>query len=326
MSQDQPSEESTASGNHSPSTSPSRGSLPTQPPSIERPPSQSTLTDQSPSQPAPVSNDLAQSITIRTDQIQVDDDLNGRLSIDPDKVLTLQNSIAQTRLMNPITLQKKGNIYFLIAGRHRLAAFRALGRHEIPAVILQCSDDEAAVMRLAENSNRAQLSPVEEAKQLAHLVNIDPNGLDGVAVKIGRKPNWILDRIDMIDWPDSLMNHVHNKKISLAAAKLLYRINDPEMREIRIDQAAQAGINTKTARMWLSDANSLAYQESNSSEKYVESRDYSENIETTIPCFVCEEKVRIENTTSERFCTPCLQNLRMAMQNATDNQQQQEGI
>ncbi len=323
MSLDQPSAKSTISETLSPSTSQNLGSSETQLPSIERPPSHSTPTDQSPSPPVPVSNDHRANTSIPLSMIQVDDDLNGRLSIDPDKLLTLQNSIAQTRLMNPITLQEKNNGYFLIAGRHRLAAFRALGRPEIPAVILQCTDDEAAVMRLAENSNRAQLSPVEEARQLAHLVNIDPEGLDGVAVKIGRNPNWILDRIDMIEWPDSLMGHVHNKKISLSAAKILNRITDREMREIRIDQAATAGINTRTAKMWLIDANSTAYQESNSSEKYVESRNSSVFTETKVECFMCTELVKIENTTTERFCSPCRHTIHAATQAVSDNQQQQ---
>lgn len=322
MSQVQPSAKSTNSEVLLPSTSPGLGSPDTPHPNIEKPPLPSTPTDQSPSPPAQESNTQRVNTSIPLSMIQVDDELNGRLSIDPDKVMTLQNSIAQTRLMNPITLHMRGDSYFLIAGRHRLAAVKALGWKEIPAVILECTNDEAAVMRLAENSNRAQLSPVEEARQLAHLVNIDPNGIDGVAVKIGRNPGWILDRIDMIEWPDSLMGHVHNKKISLSAAKILSRITDLEMREIRIDQAATAGINTRTAKMWLIDANSTAYQDSKSSEKCVESRNNSVFTETRVQCFMCSELVRLENTTTERFCSPCLHTMQTAMQNATNNQQQ----
>ncbi len=201
----------------------------------------------------------------------------------------------------------------LIAGRHRLAAARQLGWKEIPAIFINATDDEAAVLRLAENSNRAQLSPVEEAKQLAHLVEIDPRAVDGVAEKIGRNVSWILDRLEIIDWPDSLMDHVHNKRVSLAAAKLIARIGDPQLREIRSRQAAQHGINARTARLWLDDSNSSSYNDCDLSEKTVELSIPRVNMEVVVPCFVCEESIKLENTTSERFCTPCLQNIIKAL-------------
>lgn len=295
------------------STSPVHGSEQTPRPINLKPLSESQTTTQSLSPAAREYEPRSTHHSVLLSQIIVEDDYNGRLSIDPDKVMTLQISIAQTGLLNPITLYMKNNKHVLIAGRHRLAAARALGWREIAAIYIDATDDEAAVLRLAENSNRAQLSPVEEAKQLSHLVEIDPKAVDGVSEKIGRSVNWILDRLEIIEWSEALMDHVHNKRIALGTAKLLARIADPQLREIRIRQAAQHGINARTARLWLDDSNSTNYEDCELSEKSVDLPFPSINMEILVSCFVCEEKVKIENTTSERFCGPCLQNIRLAI-------------
>jgi len=54
----------------------------------------------------------------------------GRRPVDENKVRELADSIQEVGLLNPITITREN---ILIAGAHRIAAFKLLGRKEIPA-------------------------------------------------------------------------------------------------------------------------------------------------------------------------------------------------
>lgn len=148
--------------------------------------------------------------------------------------------------------------------------------------------------------------------QLAPLVLANPQGVDGVAVATGRTVNWILDRLEICDWPESLQVHVHNHKITLGAAKRLARIVPPELRETRIAQAAVSGINTRTAALWLADTQAFQTPDSNVSENPHTYTGPTYETETRVHCFVCREPVKTEETVPMRVCNPCLTKLESA--------------
>src|ERR1700733_5741687 len=72
-------------------------------------------------------------------------------------------SIREVGLLNPISVSRDRR---LISGLHRLAAFRALQRRTIPAVLLAVSRDEAQLREIDENLARRDLSLLERAEHL----------------------------------------------------------------------------------------------------------------------------------------------------------------
>jgi ParB-like chromosome segregation protein Spo0J len=60
----------------------------------------------------------------------------------------------------------------LIAGRHRLEAFRRLGWSVVPAALFDGSEEEAELWRIAENLCRSELSALERADQIARWMSI----------------------------------------------------------------------------------------------------------------------------------------------------------
>lgn len=75
----------------------------------------------------------------------------------------LVDSIAHLGLKKPITVsQRPGRSRFdLVCGQGRLEAFIALGQSEIPAIIVDASEEDCYVMSLVENLARRQHSPLE---------------------------------------------------------------------------------------------------------------------------------------------------------------------
>jgi ParB/RepB/Spo0J family partition protein len=238
--------------------------------------------------------------------IDVPDPNNTRLQIDTEELVCLINSIASIGLINPITLRKNGPRFELIAGNRRLTAVRRLGKHAISAIVLEVDDLTRDTVCLSENLQRSNLSPVEEAVALNNLVENNPAGVDGVAATVSRGVNWILDRLEILNWPPSLQEAVHTTKISLAAAKRIARIQPDELRETRIHQAAAHGINARTASLWLQDANAEEPQVSTPPENTGFGEHAAQIPETTIPCWLCQAQTIIHETKPLRICATCI--------------------
>ncbi|WP_455466576.1 ParB/RepB/Spo0J family partition protein [Bartonella sp. B39] len=87
--------------------------------------------------------------------------------VDDEHAKALAQSMVREGLMNPITVRHtpnaKGGNYTLIAGAHRLRAAELLGYSEINAVVVQADKDNAALLEVAENLFRNELSVIDRA-------------------------------------------------------------------------------------------------------------------------------------------------------------------
>lgn len=97
------------------------------------------------------------------DEIVIPD---GRREVDPAVVKRLADSIDGIGLRHPITVRKKGEQYVLVAGRHRIEAFKKLEREHIQACIVSMTHAEARMWEIAENLHRAELTKLERAEQI----------------------------------------------------------------------------------------------------------------------------------------------------------------
>lgn len=73
-------------------------------------------------------------------------------ALDKNKVEELVANLSANPLATPITVRRKASGRFeIVAGHHRVEAFRILGRKSIPVIIIQASDDEAERMVFYDN-------------------------------------------------------------------------------------------------------------------------------------------------------------------------------
>ena len=80
-----------------------------------------------------------------------------------EKIDELSHSISSCGLLNPIILDNSHN---LIAGNHRLEAFKQLKRHKIPSIIKESNEQMAELMEIEENYARNELNLIEIADHI----------------------------------------------------------------------------------------------------------------------------------------------------------------
>ncbi len=88
---------------------------------------------------------------------------------------SLAQSIAETGLIQPITVRKIGDRYQLIAGERRWRAHLLLKRKTVEAIVQDASDDDLAVAALAENIDREDLSDYEIGKAIRQVETLFPS-------------------------------------------------------------------------------------------------------------------------------------------------------
>lgn len=243
------------------------------------------------------------------DTIRTVDPTNGRAELRHDDIAALAADILAHGLLHPITVRKVGTGYHLIAGNHRLAAYRHLQRPTIPAHIVLANTDDAAILRLSENLVRSQLSPIEEAYQVAEAVEAHPNAVEGIATLLNRSVTWVLNRLELTAWSDNLKDHVHAGRIKIGAARALARIPDPDIQDMYVNTAAQHGASTRTALDWLRDATSGSMLPPKN-DNFSGSHDIQKvTVAFAVTCALCAKQKELNQTHSLRVCGPCIQHL-----------------
>jgi ParB family chromosome partitioning protein len=94
-----------------------------------------------------------------------------RKVMDEGGLYELAESIRTQGVMQPLLVRPVGaSGYEIIAGERRFRASQLAGLDEVPVLVREVSDEQAAVMALVENMQREDLNPLEEAQGLQRLV------------------------------------------------------------------------------------------------------------------------------------------------------------
>lgn len=113
-----------------------------------------------------------------------------RTRMDEGALTELAESIRTQGIMQPILVRALGESapgqYEIIAGERRFRAAQLAGLKEVPVLVREVADENAAVMALIENIQREDLNPLEEAQGVRRL--LDEFGLthEQAAQAIGR--------------------------------------------------------------------------------------------------------------------------------------------
>ncbi len=120
--------------------------------------------------------------------------------ISEDKVTEIASSIKEIGLLNPITISENS---ILIAGLHRLNAFKMLGYAEIEANVVKLSDLDRELAEIDENLIRADLHFIDRGDHLKRRKEIYelkyPETKQGTAQRIGQIKNDPLSKLVAAD-------------------------------------------------------------------------------------------------------------------------------
>ena len=120
--------------------------------------------------------------------------------------------------------------YELIAGERRWRAAREAGLATLPAVIREADDRDTLLLALVENVAREQLSPVEEARAYASLMDEFELSLGDVAERVGRSKPAVSNRLRLLELPDDVLWMVARGELTEGHARAVLALPDHDAR------------------------------------------------------------------------------------------------
>ncbi len=151
-----------------------------------------------------------------------------RKNFKEDELNDLADSIKNLGLIEPITVQKKRDIYEIITGERRWRAAKLAGLNEIPVIVRKYSEEEKVLVQLVENIQREALDPIEEARTYKRLLSEFDLKQDELAGRIGKNRTTITNSMRLLNLDERVQNMIVDEKLTSGHARALLAITDPE--------------------------------------------------------------------------------------------------
>ena len=141
----------------------------------------------------------------------------------------LCESIKQYGIIQPINVRISGSGYELVAGERRLRAAEMAGLREIPAIILDVSDNDSAIMALIENLQREDLTYFEEAEGYQNLLSEHNLTQEELAEKIGKSQSTIANKIRLLRLSPLIKKILIDNSLTERHARALLKLHDEQL-------------------------------------------------------------------------------------------------
>jgi len=148
---------------------------------------------------------------------------------------SLVNSIRIHGVLQPVLVRPVNSHYEVIAGERRVRAARRILKTDqlsdmvIPATVREADDDDAYSMMTAENWDREDLSPFEQAKSFDEFLKKHGNTDDALmelSSRAGIPPHVIRHKVALLSLPVEIVNAWQKDQITQAHVEQFMRLSD----------------------------------------------------------------------------------------------------
>ena len=169
-----------------------------------------------------------------------------RKQFDEAALSELADSIAQHGVLQPLLVRPIiGGGYQLIAGERRWRASRIAGLTQVPVIIKELTDDEAAIISLIENLQREDLNPIEEAYGFASLIKDFDLTQEEAARRVGKSRPAVANALRLLRLPQEVIDAVREGKLSAGHARALAAIDDEKTAIFAAKTVMEKGLSVR---------------------------------------------------------------------------------
>jgi len=151
-------------------------------------------------------------------------------------------------VVQPILVRsRKAGGYELIAGERRWRAAREAVMKAVPAVIRDADDRDTLLLGLVENVARENLSPVEEARAFAMLLDEFGLALGEVAERVGKSKPAVSNRVRLLELPEDVLAMLERRQLTEGHARAVLAVPDHDGRRKLARDIVRKGMSVRDA-------------------------------------------------------------------------------
>ena len=149
-----------------------------------------------------------------------------RKNFDEDSLIELADSIKQFGGLQPILVIKKDNYYEIVAGERRFRAATKVGLEDIPAIIVEFTDQQMMEIALLENIQREDLNAIEEAQAYSTMMKKLNLTQEELSKRVGKSRTHIANTVRLLKMPKQLQDYVLNGTLTMGHIKPLITVDE----------------------------------------------------------------------------------------------------
>ena len=170
-----------------------------------------------------------------------------RETFDDESLAALAESVRDRGILQPVLVRPlTGGRFELIAGERRLRAARLAELEHLPALVREHDDAASLEIALVENMAREDLSPVEEARACAALVEELGLTREEVGRRVGRSRVAVTNLIRLLDLPDEALALITAGELTEGHGRALLLAPEHDDRRRLARAAAAEGWSVRT--------------------------------------------------------------------------------
>ena len=174
-----------------------------------------------------------------------------RRSFDETALRELADSIRAYGILQPLTVRDRGGFYELVAGERRLRAARIAGLREVPCLIAEVGEEDAALLALIENLQRRDLDYMEEAAAIARLIRRYGLSQQQAAEKLGKSQPTIANKLRLLRLSAPVIDCLRQYGLTERHARTLLRLTDPEQQLAAARHIGKRGLNVAQTEQYI---------------------------------------------------------------------------
>ncbi|ADZ85936.1 nucleoid occlusion protein [Cellulosilyticum lentocellum] len=157
----------------------------------------------------------------------------------------LADSILEHGLMQPITVRMIGNSYELIAGERRLKASKLAGLETIPAVIVEVTTKDSAVLALIENLQRENLNFLEESQAYHKIMQDYGYTQQELAATLGKNQSTVANKLRVLKLSPMVQKLLVENNLTERHARALLKLPNEEYQLMALEKVIKQELNVK---------------------------------------------------------------------------------
>lgn len=158
---------------------------------------------------------------------------NPRKNFDEKSLAELADSIRQQGVLQAIGVRPIAeNRFEIVFGERRYRASQIAGLEEIPAVILDISDETAEEMAVTENLQRKDVTPIEEANAYQKLIESGRHDVQSLAVQFGKNESYIRTRLKFVSLIAEIARLLEQDELTISVATEICRYGEDIQHDI----------------------------------------------------------------------------------------------
>ena len=149
-----------------------------------------------------------------------------RKHFDEEALNELAASIKEHGVFQPILLKKSIQGYDIVAGERRWRASKIAGLKEIPAIIVEFTDDQMMEIALLENIQREDLNAIEEAQAYKAMMDKMHLTQEELAGRIGKSRTHVTNTLRLLNINEKLQQYILEGILSMGHVRPLVGLDD----------------------------------------------------------------------------------------------------